>query len=461
MGGDPGGVRSAARDLGRAGASLDSAAEEVGSSGRSVTNEWRGTAADAAGEVIGTLRNQGVTIADAVAECQPIYERYADELAAAQRALTDASARLVSAEAGQRAGATAAMRADDAAVTDLSRAAAVSAAADASARATALAGEARLDIERAVEQEATANESAARQIDAICERIEGVDIHEPGGGVLGDGTTRRSPMAVERAGLPADEPVVGFSSLPGPGESDRPTSVPQGDDVAEMGQWWYDIVLGKTPEDEANNRHSVTYNQVGGLGDGAWKAVPGLLGGGLEKIPWAPAQRAGEGISGVRDTLERWYGADTSSEAYRENTESGDLAFGMMVPLPVGKGKLVVGATEEVLEAGAGTAAKKAMPEVVAVEPMSEELAERALAESLKPQVVDHIMHKPRHQLNFLQNKFGTEEKTVEAITRSLGNDLPAEGERFEMVRQIEGYDVTIRGRVVNGTPRIGTAFIP
>lgn len=49
----------------------------------------------------------------------------------------------------------------------------------------------------------------------------------------------------------------------------------------------------------------------------------------------------------------------------------------------------------------------------------------------------------------------------VEIIRRlGAGNDLPASGP-FEVVRQIEGQPVHIRGAVVDGTPKIGTVFTP
>jgi hypothetical protein len=38
--------------------------------------------------------------------------------------------------------------------------------------------------------------------------------------------------------------------------------------------------------------------------------------------------------------------------------------------------------------------------------------------------------------------------------------DLPAAG-KFEVSREVEGENVTIRGFMLNGIPRLGTAFNP
>ncbi|GAA2577399.1 hypothetical protein [Streptomyces lienomycini] len=56
----------------------------------------------------------------------------------------------------------------------------------------------------------------------------------------------------------------------------------------------------------------------------------------------------------------------------------------------------------------------------------------------------------------------GGREQATRRIVDSLGDeaDLPEAG-RFEVSRVIDGEVVTIRGAVVKGIPRIGTAFIP
>lgn len=72
-----------------------------------------------------------------------------------------------------------------------------------------------------------------------------------------------------------------------------------------------------------------------------------------------------------------------------------------------------------------------------------------------------HIMAS-KHGLDVLLPKAGSEANVIRRLYLSLGQtgSLPASGV-FVKVVNIYGYDVTIRGAVVNGIPRIGTAFIP
>jgi hypothetical protein len=67
-----------------------------------------------------------------------------------------------------------------------------------------------------------------------------------------------------------------------------------------------------------------------------------------------------------------------------------------------------------------------------------------------------------RHNLGLLLSKAGSEANIIRRLYLSLGQtgSLPISGV-FEKVVNIYGYDVTIRGAVVNGIPRIGTVFIP
>jgi RHS repeat-associated protein len=67
-----------------------------------------------------------------------------------------------------------------------------------------------------------------------------------------------------------------------------------------------------------------------------------------------------------------------------------------------------------------------------------------------------------KHNLSLLLPKAGSEANIIRRLYLSLGQTggLPTSG-FFQKVINIYGYDVTIRGAVVNGIPRISTAFIP
>ncbi len=76
------------------------------------------------------------------------------------------------------------------------------------------------------------------------------------------------------------------------------------------------------------------------------------------------------------------------------------------------------------------------------------------------PNNLSHILAS-KHNLNLLVSKAGSESNVIRRLYLSLGQSggVPASG-NFEVSVKIYGYDVTIRGAVVDGIPRIGTAFI-
>lgn len=81
----------------------------------------------------------------------------------------------------------------------------------------------------------------------------------------------------------------------------------------------------------------------------------------------------------------------------------------------------------------------------------------KALAD---PNKVAHILHS-KHNLNLLLSKAGSEANIIKRLYLSLGQsgNLPASG-KFVSTVSIYGYSVEIRGAVVDGIPRIGTAFV-
>lgn len=74
---------------------------------------------------------------------------------------------------------------------------------------------------------------------------------------------------------------------------------------------------------------------------------------------------------------------------------------------------------------------------------------------------IRHIMDS-KHKLDSILKIAGSERNVVRRLYLSLGqqSSLPASG-TFERVINIYSKQVTIRGAVVNGIPRIATAFIP
>jgi RHS repeat-associated protein len=77
------------------------------------------------------------------------------------------------------------------------------------------------------------------------------------------------------------------------------------------------------------------------------------------------------------------------------------------------------------------------------------------------PNNISHILQS-KYNLDLLLSKAGSSTNIIKRLYLSLGQSglLPGVG-KFEIVVKIYGYDVTVRGAVVDGIPRIGTAFIP
>lgn len=63
-------------------------------------------------------------------------------------------------------------------------------------------------------------------------------------------------------------------------------------------------------------------------------------------------------------------------------------------------------------------------------------------------------------QFDALEQRFGGREEAMEQIILSLRGKLPDAG-KFEVTTVVDGQDVVVRGIVIDGIARIGTAFTP
>lgn len=82
-----------------------------------------------------------------------------------------------------------------------------------------------------------------------------------------------------------------------------------------------------------------------------------------------------------------------------------------------------------------------------------------ALDYATRPQKLDHVFV-PKHNLDPLVRQFGSREAVMEQMIRNVGGQLPKSGP-FQVTREIGGQTVVIRGAVVDGVPKVGTAFTP
>lgn len=100
--------------------------------------------------------------------------------------------------------------------------------------------------------------------------------------------------------------------------------------------------------------------------------------------------------------------------------------------------------------------------EATAEGPISLDSLNKAYDLANTPDKLEHVIDPDKHGFADLVRQSGGRPQALRKIIDSLGdhNDLPASG-RFEVVRDINGETVVIRGAVIDGVPRLGTAFIP
>jgi len=86
-------------------------------------------------------------------------------------------------------------------------------------------------------------------------------------------------------------------------------------------------------------------------------------------------------------------------------------------------------------------------------------LGDDALAYATRAEKLDHIFV-PKHNLDPLVQQLGGREAVVEQMLSGVKGLTPASG-TFEIPVTISGQTVVVRGAVVNGVVKLGTAFTP
>ncbi|WP_019982877.1 RHS repeat domain-containing protein [Streptomyces sp. Amel2xE9] len=91
----------------------------------------------------------------------------------------------------------------------------------------------------------------------------------------------------------------------------------------------------------------------------------------------------------------------------------------------------------------------------------TQEALDKAFELDNTPRKLEHVIDPPKHGFEDIVKNSGGRSEAFRRIVNSLadGDDLPESG-GFVVDRMIDGEKVTIRGAMVNGIPRVGTAFI-
>ena len=73
---------------------------------------------------------------------------------------------------------------------------------------------------------------------------------------------------------------------------------------------------------------------------------------------------------------------------------------------------------------------------------------------------VTHVFGKAAHNLDPLVTQLGGHENTFRAVLNAANGRLPSSGMFKDVMVNVLGHDVYLRGSVINGVPKIGTMFI-
>lgn len=87
-----------------------------------------------------------------------------------------------------------------------------------------------------------------------------------------------------------------------------------------------------------------------------------------------------------------------------------------------------------------------------------------AIEEGVKYAMTDakraHIFENPEHKLDPLVIKLGGQENVIRAVINALNNEALVEGVFKDLKIEVAGHCLYVRGRIMNGVPKIGTLFI-
>ena len=73
---------------------------------------------------------------------------------------------------------------------------------------------------------------------------------------------------------------------------------------------------------------------------------------------------------------------------------------------------------------------------------------------------VKHIFEKPMHKLDELTRQLGGPENVIRAVLNNLSGKMPFNGVFKNIQVTVEGFDIYLHGRMMDGVPKIGTMFI-
>lgn len=94
------------------------------------------------------------------------------------------------------------------------------------------------------------------------------------------------------------------------------------------------------------------------------------------------------------------------------------------------------------------------------VTPSQPNVFDRTLEFALRPNTMRHIFGKAQHGLDPLVRQLGSEEAVMREVVRRLSRATLPQAGQYQVVVSVMGMNVTVRGAVVGGVPRISTMFV-
>ena len=85
------------------------------------------------------------------------------------------------------------------------------------------------------------------------------------------------------------------------------------------------------------------------------------------------------------------------------------------------------------------------------------------VARGVDPNKLKHIFGQERHNLSGVVNQFGSQQKAFNAIQQATESAVRSQGLTgvFETTVKVGTETITVRGNIVDGAVKIGTAFVP
>lgn len=91
--------------------------------------------------------------------------------------------------------------------------------------------------------------------------------------------------------------------------------------------------------------------------------------------------------------------------------------------------------------------------------PAQQAIAKQAITRLNK---INHIFNKAEHKLGDFVESCGSNRKAFDKLEHAFKKVAKGRSDGvFEASINIDGFNITVRGSVVNGLPKIGTAFAP